>query len=54
MAWIKWTLQYAFNAHTLWWSGSISFQTLRRALREHPIAVCGQGGSYQVDPDDLI
>lgn len=46
------TVQYAWNLLCLWVKQKISWQTLCWAYRARPIAVCGRGGSYHVDPFD--
>ncbi|WP_157055989.1 hypothetical protein [Candidatus Burkholderia verschuerenii] len=44
-------MRYAWAAFTLLATRCISARTFFKALREKPIAVCGKGGSYVVDPD---
>ena len=44
-------IQYAWRLFALFLSGDIGWTIVRMALKERPIAVCGRGGSYQVDPD---
>ncbi len=45
------TLRYALNLLPLVLARKVWVRTAWRALREHPIAVCGRDGSYIVDPD---
>lgn len=44
-------MRYAFNVATLFLQQKITWQTLRYALRERPVAVAGRRGGYIVDPD---
>lgn len=44
------TLRYALNLLPLVLARRVWVRTALKALREHPIAVCGRGGSYVVDP----
>jgi len=41
---------YFYRLLSLWGSGKISFHTVRRAIRERPLAVCGKGGAFVIDP----
>lgn len=45
---------YLWNLLTLWVAGKIDWHSVVYALRERPIAVAGRGGSYHVDPVDLV
>jgi hypothetical protein len=45
-------MQYALNLLSLWVNRKIDLRTVRMAIATRPIAVCGRGGSYQVDPVD--
>ena len=40
------TFAYAFEAAGLFLRGLITWHTLKRALRDHPAAVCGKGSVY--------
>lgn len=44
---------YFFNLMKLFLARKINFQTVKWAMKERPIAVCGRGGSYEVDPMGL-
>ncbi|RZU28966.1 hypothetical protein BDD14_6552 [Edaphobacter modestus] len=46
-------MSYCMTAFALWLRRRISFRTMCWALRERPLAVCGRGGSFQVDPVEL-
>ncbi len=46
-------MQYAWNLLGLWVNRKIDFQTVGMAMRKRPMAVCGKGGAYHVDPFDL-
>ncbi|WP_377806617.1 hypothetical protein [Azospirillum sp. A29] len=43
------TIQYALTALHLWFTDRISLATLLLALRHHPAAVAGKGGSHIID-----
>lgn len=43
-------LRYGLNLITLVLGGKIWLRTALRAWWERPIAVCGEAGSYVVDP----
>lgn len=43
------TIPYALVALRLWCTGRISLTTLLLALRHHPAAVAGKGGSHIID-----
>lgn len=47
---LAYKLQYSWNLLVLWASRKISWETLSWAFRDRPVAVCGRGGSYCVDP----
>lgn len=43
------TIRYALTALNLCFTGRISLTTLLLALRHHPAAVAGKGGSHIID-----
>lgn len=45
-------MQYAWTLLGLLANRKIHFQTFCMAMRERPMAVCGKGGAYHVDPFD--
>jgi hypothetical protein len=46
------TMQYAWNLLGLWVNRKIGTRTFCMAMWQRPMAVCGKGGSYHVDPFD--
>lgn len=42
-------MTYLFNLMSLWLCGKISFSTVRYAIKNKPIAVCGKSGGYVVN-----
>jgi hypothetical protein len=46
-------VQYTWNLLVLWVTRKIDWKTLCWAHGEKPIAVCGRGGSYCVDPREV-
>lgn len=47
--WTGIDIRYLWNLLALWVGGLIGFGTVRYAIRNQPVAVCGKGGSYQLD-----
>lgn len=43
---------YLVNLLSLWFTGKITWQTVRYGLKKRPDAVAGKGGSYHVGLED--